>query len=393
MLYHIQRNWPARQQNIKVMVMVEDLQRAKRYSKRKIQLTIVQLLQGAAFLSVLLFSGISQFIRDTVSAWSANFYLQVAFYWVIFAGVYYLLFVGLDFYDGFLLEHKFKLSNLTVFGWLKKSMKKALLSFLMFLVAGEILYFFLRHFPNNWWLLAAAAWLLLTIVLSKIAPVLIIPLFYKSTPLANTELKERLLTLGKSCGVRAKDVFQLQLSKETKKANAAVAGWGKGRRILLGDTLLKDYSDEEIEAVFAHELGHIRMLHTWKILGFAGSASLASFYVAFLLFRTGTNIFGFEGVDDIAAFPLLALILMTVELVLMPIQNGYSRHLEKQADIFALDHIQNGQTFASAIRKLSSQNLSDPSPTRLVELFLYTHPPVSKRLQYAGQRQQEHPEC
>jgi len=368
--------------------MEEDLRRAKQYSKRQIQLTIIQLFLTVAFLLIMLFFDASLLLKKMVAGWSQNFYLQVGLYLTIFAAVYYLLFVGLDFYGGFLLEHKFLLSNQIVLGWLKKSIKKGLLALIMLLVTAEALYFFLRHFPNSWWLLATAAWLLLTIVLGKITPVLIIPLFYKCSPLTNNALKERLLSLSKNCGVGVKDVFEIRLSKDTKKANAAVAGLGKGRRILLGDTLLKNYSDEEIEAVFAHELGHVRLWHTWKILSFGAAASLTCFYITYLLFEAGISLFGFDQIYNIAAFPLLALVLIALGLILMPVQNGYMRLLEKQADMFALGHIHNKEDFASAITKLGAQNLTDPSPSKLVELLLYTHPPISKRLRYAKEKEQ-----
>jgi STE24 endopeptidase len=362
--------------------MEEASVRAKQYSKLKTRLIFSQLLLTAAFLLAMLFSGASVLLRNLVAGWGRNFYLQVCIYLTIFCGIYYLLFLGLDFYGGFLLEHKFLLSNQTVLDWLKQSIKKWLLSLVMLLVAGEALYFFLRRFPNNWWLVATATWILLAVVLGKLTPVLIIPLFYKCTPLASEGLKERLLGLCKNCGVGIKQVFEIQLSKETQKANAAVAGFGKGRRILLGDTLLRNYSDEEIEAIFAHELGHVCLFHTWKILGFGAAISLASFYLTFLLFKTALSFFGFDHTYDIAAFALLALILLLIGLLFMPIQNGFLRYLEKHADIFALGHIQNKQSFISAITKLSNQNLSDPSPSRLVEFLLYTHPPISKRLRY-----------
>jgi STE24 endopeptidase len=207
-------------------------------------------------------------------------------------------------------------------------------------------------------------------------------LFYKCNPLANKELKERLLRLGKNCGVIIKEVFEVRLSKDTKKANAAVAGLGKGRRILLGDTLLESYSEEEIEAVFAHELGHIRLFHIAKIVGFGTAISLVSFYLTFLLFEAGISFLATNQIHDIVAFPLLALILMVVGLILMPIQLGHLRHLEKQADLFAVEHIENRQSFASAMAKLANQNLIDPSPSRTEELLLYDHPPISKRLCY-----------
>jgi len=362
--------------------MEETSTQAKQYSKSKTRLTIVQLLLTLAFLIIVLSSGASLFLKELVASWNRNFYLQVGLYLTIFGSIYYLLFLGLDFYGGFLLEHKFSLSNQTALGWLRKSMKKGLLSSAMLLVTGEALYFSLRNFPNHWWLLTTAAWLLLTIVLSKIAPVLVIPLFYKCRPLAKGELRERLLRLGKNCCVGIKEVFEIKLSKDTQKANAAVAGLGKGRRILLGDTLLKNYSDDEIEAVFAHELGHVRLWHISRILGAGAAISLASFYLTFLLFKAGIGFFTFDAIYDIAAFPVLALILMAVGLILMPVQLAYLRHLEKQADVFAIKHVENRESFASAMTKLAGQNLIDPSPSRLEELLLYDHPPISKRLRY-----------
>lgn len=356
---------------------------AKQYSRQKTRLIVSRLLLTLAFFLAMLFSGASVSLRGIIVSFSSNFYLQVSLYLFILGGIYYLIFLGLDFYGDFLLEHKFRLSNQTVLSWLKKSIKKGVLSFLMLLIVGQVLYFFLRHFPNHWWLLATAAWLLFAIVLGKLAPVLIIPLFYKCSPLTNEELKERLLRLSKNCRVKIQEVFEVQLSKDTRKANAAVAGFGKNRRILLGDTLLKNYSDSEIEVIFAHELAHVHLLHIWQILSFAAAASLVSFYLTFLLFKAGLSYFAFNQTYDIAAFPLLMLILTIVGLLLMPIQLGYLRHLEKQADTFAIKHTQDPQSFNSAMAKLAEQNLSDPSPSRWQELLLYDHPPISKRLNYA----------
>lgn len=366
--------------------MEENLKQSKQYSKLKVTITIIQLILTIAFLLIMLFLDISTFLADVVKSWTGNFYLQVGLYLVIFTVIYSLIFLPLDFYDGFLLEHRFGLSNETLAGWVIKNLKKALVSVPVLLIAGESLYFLLRYFPRFWWLLLAVLWLLFTVILNKIVPVLIIPLFYKCTPLPDGSLRNKLIDLGDKCGLAIKGVFEIKLSKDTKKANAAVAGYGKGRRILLGDTLLANYSEDEIDAVFAHELGHVKLFHTWKILGFGAVVSLVCFYLTYLFFNVATGLFGFEHIYDIAAFPLLLFFLTLVGLVLLPLQNGYMRHLEKDADIFALEYIQDKQNFITAIAKLGAQNLSDPSPGRLTELFLYTHPPISKRLRYAREK-------
>jgi STE24 endopeptidase len=364
--------------------MEETSKQARQYSKLRIRLTILELVLSTVLLVIVLLSGASLQLKELVSKWTGNFYLQVGLYLVVFAFVCYLLSLGLDFYGGYLLEHRFGLSNQTVLRWAQRSIKKALLSLAMLLTAAEALYFFLKYFPKHWWLLTTAAWVVFTIVLGRIVPTLIIPLFYKCKPLDRAQLRGQLLALGENCGVGVKEVFEIKLSKDTKKANAGVAGLGRSRRILLGDTLLSNFSDDEIEAVFAHELGHVRLRHIWKILAFGAVVSAISFYLTFLLFEGGIRVFGFSGAHDIAAFPLLALILMVVGLTLMPIQLWFLRHLEKQADIFAVEHIENAQSFACALTKLAEQNLIDTSPGRLEELLLYDHPPILKRLRYVG---------
>lgn len=368
--------------------MEENSKQSKQYSKQKISITIIQLVLTIAFLLITLISGASVLLTDEVKNWTENFYLQVGLYLIIFAGIYYLIFLPLDFYESFMLEHKFGLSNETAAGWVIKCLKKCLLSVPVLLIAGESLYLLLRHFPYLWWLLLTTLWLLFTLVLNKIVPVLIIPLFYKCTPLPEGVLRKKLIDLGIECGLVIKGVFEIKLSRDTKKANAAVAGYGKGRRILIGDTLLNNYSEDEIEAVFAHELGHVKLLHTWKILGLGTAVSLVCFYLTYLFFKTATDLFGFDHIYNIAGFPLLLLLLTFLGLVLLPIQNGFMRHLEKDADMFALDHINDKQNFISAITKLGNQNLSDPSPGKIAELFLYTHPPISKRLRYAQEKNQ-----
>jgi len=364
----------------------QSFERARKYSRIKTKFTILRLFLTAVFLLILLLSGLSTYLEELTAGWFENFYLRLAGYMVLFCGVGYCVFLIPEFYTGYTLEHKFNLSNQTVLDWFKQDLKKSLLALVVLLIAAEVLFLVLRHFPNGWWFFATMAWLLLTIIIGKITPIVIVPLFYKCVPLESDEIKEKLLNLGKKCRVPVKDVFELGLSKETQKANAAVAGFGKNRRILLGDTLLNNYSADEIEAVFAHELGHIRMLHIWKIIAFGTVFSLLSFYLTYLVYGWAIELFAFDNIYDIAAFPLLCLILLLVGLILTPVQLAFSRRLEKQADFFALEKIQNPQNFSSAMTKLSEQNLSDPSPSKLEIVLLYDHPAMPKRLEYIQAR-------
>ncbi len=354
----------------------------KEYSRRKIRLSIYHTLLTFVFLILFLVTGVSAFLRNHVTGWFGNFYLQVLIYLVIFRIVYDLIFLALDYYSSFTLEHKFSLSNQTFFDWIKQGLKKWAISVLLFLFVSEAFYAILKYFPNNWWIAAMAGWFVLTIVLGKIAPVLIIPLYYKCTRIENGELKERLLKLSENCNVKVREVYEIQLSKETKKANAAVVGFGKNRRILLADNLQENYTVDEIEAIFAHELGHISLHHITKIFIFGAIVSFIVFYLAYLSLNRSIIFFGFEHVYDVADFPLLLLIFSIAGLIFLPVQNGFSRHLEKQADLFAVSHIQNSEDLASALSKLGKQNLSDPSPSKIVRFFFYSHPPISERVNY-----------
>ncbi len=369
---------------------MEDISaKAKEYSRQKIRLAVFRLMLTIIFLFVMLISNVSGSLRNLVAGWNQNFYIQASLYLFVLSIVYFLIFLGPDFYGDFLLEHKFLLSNQTISDWIMQSIKKYLLSLALFILTGEALYIFLRHFPNIWWLWATAGWFLLTVVLGKIAAALIIPLFYKCNPLSSESLKQRLLNLCKTCPFKVEKVIEIKLSRETRKANAAVIGLGKSKRIFLSDTLLKEYSEDQVEAVFAHELGHLLLRHSLQTLVFGAVTSLVCFYLAYILFNKSLGFFGFNQVYDIAAFPLLALILLLIGLIFVPLQNAFSRYLEKQADLFAISHIQNKESFISAIRKLGEMNLSDPLPGKLVRFLFYTHPPVSERISYASKENEK----
>ena len=356
--------------------------REKEYSRQKIQLSIWRTVLTFVFLLAILVTGVSAYIRNRVANWSGNFYLQAALYLIIFRIIYDAVFLALDYYSSFTLEHKYSLSNQTFFDWIKQGLKKWLLSLLLFMLAADGLYAILRYFPIHWWLVAMAGWFILSIVLGKLAPVLIIPLFYKCIKLENNELKEKLLKLSAACNVKIKEVFEIQLSKETKKANAAVVGFGKNKRILLADSLMQNYTNDEIEAIFAHELGHICLHHITKIFFFGAAVSFVVFYLAYVSFDKTMTLFDFEHVYDVAAFPLLVLIFSIAGLIFLPIQNSFTRRMEKQADLFAVSQIENSENLASSLSKLGKQNLSDPNPSKIVRFFFYSHPPISERITY-----------
>ncbi|MCU0916477.1 MAG: M48 family metallopeptidase [Planctomycetes bacterium] len=356
--------------------------RAKQYSRSKLTVGLWKLALGFVFLLTFLSSGASGRLSALFQDLTGNYHLHLSGYLLVLSAVYGLLLAPLDFYSDIVLERRYGLSNQTVAGWLIRSAKQWGLSLLLAVGTLNGFYALLGGMPHAWWLVAAAAWFLLLVVMGMITPAVIVPLFYQTYPLPDRDLADRLLALAGRCGVRVRRVFEIKLSQETNKANAAVVGLGRERRILIGDTLLTLCTHDEIEAVFAHELGHVALHHSWKLLAGGAASSVLGFYLLYLVLGPSAEALGFAGPADVAAVPLLLLWLAVFGLVSKPLQTAFSRHLERQADLFILDKVEKPEDLASALMKLADRNLADPAPSRLVEALFYTHPPIAKRIAY-----------
>jgi STE24 endopeptidase len=355
---------------------------AKRYARAKLTIGLIKLGLSPVFLLVFLLSGGSQRLADLFRAVTANYYLQLSGYLLAFMVIYSLVLLGFDFYGDVTLERRYGLSNQTVKGWLVRSAKQWLLSAILLVPGFDLLYYLIRTTPDQWWLFASLGWFAFSVLAGKIAPALIVPLFYKLRPLGDADLARKLRELADRCGLPTERIFEIGLSKETKKANAAVVGLGRQRRILIGDTLLDLCSHDEIEAVFAHELGHTVLHHGWKLLGGAAAVTTLGLYLLHLVLGSSAVRLGLAGADDIAAAPVLLLWATALGLIVRPWQAAYSRRLEKQADLFIVGRVEKPESLISALAKLAQRNLADLHPSRLVELLFYDHPPIAKRIAY-----------
>ncbi len=355
---------------------------SKKYSLQKYILTIVGITVALIYL---LFMGLlgSSIIKYLISLITTNQYLLIALYILVFTIIIDIITIPLSFYGGFVLEHIFKLSNQKFLSWVKDELKKFLISLVLLVLLVEIMYIFLRNFPNSWWIFVTIIWVFFSIIMAKLAPVLIFPLFYKSVPIDNKEVKEGLDSLAEGTGINIQGVYKINLSKDTKKANAALAGLGSTRRVLLGDTLLDSYSLAEIKSVFAHELGHHVYHHIWKMLAVGTITGFLGFALCHGVLSKVIAILGYQNIHDIAAFPIVCLTLGVLGFILLPIQNAFSRRLERTCDRYAIEKTNDPEAFISTMDKLAEQNLADRNPNRLVELFFYSHPPISKRIEMA----------
>ncbi|MFH0838709.1 MAG: M48 family metallopeptidase [Candidatus Omnitrophota bacterium] len=358
--------------------------RAKRYSRIKYALFFIHICFSLIFLAAVLYLKLHIQLRDfSYYCAGENLYLALGIFLVIFAGLYAIAFLPFDFYAGFMLEHRFNLSNQTLRSWCVRYMKQHLVSAVIFFPLAEVFYFFLKNYPSSWWIFISLIWIFFSIILAKFTPMFIIPLFYKLTPLRDGQLKERLRKFILIARFMVKEICEINLSKDTKKANAAFTGMGKTKRILLSDTLLANFTHDEVEVVLAHEIGHKKFGHIWQHLLFGSALTFLGMFILRYVLTAYGRLFGFIGLYDIANFPFILLYFSLFGLVFLPSQNAFSRHLERQADRYALVLTKNKPAFISAMEKLAQQNLADKTPPLLIEILLYDHPPISKRIQSA----------
>ena len=364
----------------------ERQKQAKQYARIRRRLWLVDTLFSAVYALAWLFFGWSVALRDWLSTVTTNPWLLVPLYVAIFGGIYFIINLPLGYYSGFVLPHRFGQSNQTFKDWVIDQLKGLAIGAPLGLILLELLYLALRVTGDLWWLWAAIGMLIFTVLLSNLAPILIMPLFNKYVPLGDEhrELANRLLDLARRANTKVKGVFKFDMSKRTKAANAALTGIGNTRRIVLGDTLINEFSTDEIETVLAHELGHHVHRDIPFLITFGALSTTLSLYLASLALNWAIGYFGFSGPADIAAFPALGLIFGAYGLITMPIENAVSRWRESMADDYALQATGKKEAFASAFTRLANQNLGEVDPEKWVVFMFYSHPPLGERIAKAN---------
>src|SRR3954468_6204432 len=359
----------------------EDTPQARQYSRIRRWLSVSDTALGVVFLVVLLAAGFTRDLRDLSLHFAREHYvLAVFFYVLLLTLISKALSLPLDVYS-FRLEHRFQLSNQSTKAWVLDEVKGWLVGLVIATLLVELVYWIIRSSLQHWWLIAWAAFTALFVVFAQLAPVVLFPIFYKFVPLNDQELRNRLVKLSERAGTRVRGVYEWKLSEKSKKATAALPGLGNPRRIILADTLLQNYSHDEIEAVLAHELGHHVHGHILKSILLQMGVTFAGFWAANEVLRYATyQAHMFDLLSDFANLPLLALVSAALSLVLLPAMNAYSRYNERQADRYCWKSVPNVEPFITAMDKLSAQNLSEKSPSRLIEVLFHSHPSVSRRI-------------
>ena len=357
---------------------------AKRYENVKLILDSVNsTLLPIAFCVILFFSGDSVLLSRLLTSVTDSYWISLWLYLVVFIIILQLLAMPISFYSGFIVDHKFSLSTQTLQGWVVDELKGLGVELGFGILAASVLYYLIGNL-SLWWIAAAAIFAVFSILLSIILPFVILPIFYKVNPLSDMNLKENLLQMSKKFGGRNVDrVLVADESRRSIRANAFFSGVGKSRSIVLFDTLLSNFTHREIITVVAHELGHYVNKDIWKEALTSGLLIIPPFYIADYALRSAVTTSSLPSITDPAGIPLIFAVLIGISFIMQPISNWLSRIVERNADEFALKAAEDSEAQASAERRLADLSLSVDSPSRLVELLFYTHPPSSKRVQLA----------
>jgi STE24 endopeptidase len=327
------------------------------------------------------FSGLSRTLRIGLSDWPV--WAGLPAYVALVTFILMLLSAPLSYYRGFVIRHRYGLSTQTVGGWLADWLKSTLLGVLLATAGGTLFYVTLLLVPDIWWLVFWAEAMLAVVLVTFVAPYVIVPIFFKPRPVDDPGIVMMIEELVRRAKTTVAGISRLDFSRRTNEANAAVIGFGRSRRVVLADTLLKTFPALEIRAVVAHELGHHVHRDVLWLLVTQGVMMLVGVGLGAAAGDPILQAFGAAGLADPSAYPLLVAGASLFGLLTMPVVNAISRAIEARADTYAFRLLGDGRPFAAAMRRLADQNLAEERPPRWAELLLYTHPPIYRRVERA----------
>ena len=354
-------------------------ERARTYHRRQLWLAGASLLLTAAYLIALIWTGGAVTLRDRLSWLTSRWWVELPLMLIILGSGHWLLTLPLRWAAGFFLPRRFGLLHQPFRRWLWDGLKAVMIGGLLAALGAEVVYGLLR-LTSWWWLWGALAFFVGYALLAWVAPVWLVPLFYRLVPLDDAALRERLLGVAAKAGVPVLGVWVADQSRKSRTANAAVVGLGDTRRIVLFDTLIGEFPVAEVEAVLAHELAHQVHHDVERGLLVQGAVTLGTFWVAARWLEAGAVRAGLSGPADLGGLPLLGLVFMVLGLVALPLANGWSRRVERQADDFALRMVGDPEAFIAAMERLADLNLAERDPHPVKEFLLYSHPSVTRRI-------------
>jgi Zn-dependent protease with chaperone function len=363
-------------------------EKALRYEGSGTVLWVVGTLWGLLLPLALLFTGLSARIRDLARRVGRNWFFTLAIYGAILTVLLWVVSLPLAYYGEFVRQHAYGLSTQSAGKWLGDSVKALAVAIVGFALVMWVPYLLLRKSPRRWWLWTAVAAIPLLAITFWVTPLVVDPLFNRFGPMQDKRLEARILAEAERAGIEGSRVFEVDKSADTKMLNAYVTGFGGSKRIVLWDTLIRKMNERELLFVVGHEMGHYVLRHVQLLMLASALLVLVSLYAvhrsAGWAIARWRHRFGFDRLDDVASYPLLVVIVSVVALAVTPLFLAFSRHLEHEADRFALELTRDNHAGAMVFVKLQGENLATPYHGTLYKLWHDGHPPTGERIDFAN---------
>ena len=351
-------------------------------------LWIVNNVWGLLLLALLLFSGVSARLRDLAQRIGKRWFVVVGLYFVLFSALVFVINLPLSYYEGFVRQHAYGLSNQTFGKWARDEATGLAIGMVMGVLFLWVPYLLLKKSPQRWWLYTGLLAVPFIVLLSLVEPIWIAPLFNTFGPMKDKAIEADILRLAERAGIEGGRVFEVAKSEDTKAVNAYVAGFLGTKRIVLWDTILAKLTREQLLVVMGHEMGHYVLGHIWKLILIFSALIMATLYgvhrLAGGLIRRYQPQFGFAALSDVASLPLLIALFSVGSLVITPAALAVQRHFEHQADIFGLEITRDNHAAATAFVTLQQENLGVPRPGRLYKWWRASHPLLGERIDFSN---------
>jgi STE24 endopeptidase len=361
---------------------------AMQYYRSGNWLWLINRLWALIVPGVLAFSGFSARLRSFARRIAGGWFLTIGLYIIMFLAIMYLIDLPLSYYQGFVRQHAYGLSNQTLTRWLRNSIVRLAVDMAAAFTLLWMPYLLLARSPRRWWLYAAIFSVPFLFITMLVMPVFYDPLFNEFGPVKSKELERSILALASRAGIEGSRVFEVDKSADTNAVNAYVTGFLQSKRIVLWDTLINKLNEPELLVVMGHEMGHYALGHVVRSILMSSIVTLVGLFlvdrVSRWLIRRYPDRLGFDQLADIASVPLMMMLLEAAFLVLSPVGLAYSRYQEHEADRYALDLTGSNHAACTAHVKLLTENLGNPRPGLLYKIFRASHPSAGERIDFAN---------
>jgi len=356
---------------------------AKKYRKDHLRLSIISYIISAVFLFALLYFNISKnFVGFLHSFLEPRFFIILAYFIGLYI-IYSVISLPFAYIEGYKIEHKYGFSTQNFKAWFNDWLKSFFVSFVLGVIIFEVIYFITYISPHLWWLWLSIIMIIFSVILANLFPVLILPLFYKTSPIENENLKKRIEEICERVKINLQGIFSINLSSKSTKANAAVVGLGNTKRILIGDTLIAYYTEDEIMSVLTHEITHYKEHHIRWLILWQSLVTVVLFYILYRIHPFFYELAGFEKISEVAAFPVFAIIFAILSFMTQPLTSSIARFYERKADRGALNLTRDSKSFISLMAKFCNKQLLIAYPNPFIEWYKYSHPSPGNRIKFA----------